>query len=81
MLLACSYLLYGLLAARAEILKIDQEHGSPCLLTGYNGVYKFALTWMLHYFLNLTFFYFEFSLFSPEIEFSWQVMYWNVALK
>ncbi|KAH6787772.1 apyrase 2 [Perilla frutescens var. hirtella] len=35
-----SYLHYGLLAARAEILKIDQESGNPCLPAGYDGVYK-----------------------------------------
>lgn len=33
----CSYLHYGLLAARAEILKVDEESGNPCLLMGYNG--------------------------------------------
>lgn len=38
----CSYLRYGLLAARAEILKFDEESGNPCILAGYNGVYKFT---------------------------------------
>ncbi|KAL7106221.1 hypothetical protein ACP275_07G098500 [Erythranthe tilingii] len=39
-----SYLRYGLLAGRAEILKIDEESGNPCLLTGYNGSYKYGQT-------------------------------------
>ncbi|KAK4478232.1 hypothetical protein RD792_017515, partial [Penstemon davidsonii] len=37
-----SYLPYGLLAARAEILKVDEESGSPCILAGYNGSYKYG---------------------------------------
>ncbi|KAL0390423.1 UNVERIFIED_CONTAM: Apyrase 2 [Sesamum calycinum] len=36
-----SYLHYGLLAARAEILKVDQEDDNPCILAGYNGVSRF----------------------------------------
>ncbi|KAH6816045.1 apyrase 2 [Perilla frutescens var. hirtella] len=39
-----SYLHYGLLAARAEILKIDQESGNPCLPAGYDGSYKYGPT-------------------------------------
>lgn len=31
-----SYLNYGLLAARAEILKVGNS-GSPCILVGYDG--------------------------------------------
>ncbi|KAL8546442.1 hypothetical protein ACS0TY_006245 [Phlomoides rotata] len=37
-----SYLHYGLLAARAEILKVDEESGNPCVLMGYNGSYKYG---------------------------------------
>lgn len=33
----CSYLYYGLLAARAEILKIGGESGNPCILAGFDG--------------------------------------------
>ncbi|XP_073139237.1 apyrase 2-like [Henckelia pumila] len=37
-----SYLKYGLLAARAEILKLKGEPGNPCILAGYNGSYKYG---------------------------------------
>ncbi|XP_009618558.1 apyrase 1-like [Nicotiana tomentosiformis] len=37
-----SYLHYGLLAARAEILKVTKESGSPCILTGHHGSYKYG---------------------------------------
>ncbi|XP_047341381.1 probable apyrase 1 [Impatiens glandulifera] len=38
-----SYLNYGLLAARAEILKkIEGGSGSPCILTGYQGRYNYS---------------------------------------
>lgn len=40
--LVCSYLHYGLLAARAEILKVTKESGSPCILTGHHGIYYFS---------------------------------------
>ncbi|GFY80696.1 apyrase 1 [Actinidia rufa] len=36
-----SYLNYGLLAARAEILKVEHS-GSPCVLVGYNGSYTYG---------------------------------------
>ncbi|XP_047964201.1 apyrase 2-like isoform X1 [Salvia hispanica] len=39
-----SYLHYGLLAARAEILKTSQESENPCLLAGYDGSYKYGPT-------------------------------------
>ncbi|CAK9155279.1 unnamed protein product [Ilex paraguariensis] len=39
-----SYLHYGLLAARAEILKVAEEAGSPCILAGYHGRYKYGGT-------------------------------------
>ncbi|CAK8532964.1 unnamed protein product [Lathyrus sativus] len=37
-----SYLRYGLLAARAEILKISDDSGNPCILTGYDGSYNYG---------------------------------------
>ncbi|KAI7998784.1 Apyrase 2 [Camellia lanceoleosa] len=36
-----SYLHYGLLAARAEILKVENS-GSPCILVGYQGSYNYG---------------------------------------
>ncbi|XP_052173953.1 apyrase 2-like [Diospyros lotus] len=36
-----SYLHYGLLAARAEILNVE-DSGSPCILVGYHGSYKYG---------------------------------------
>lgn len=32
-----SYLHYGLLAARAEILDASEESSNPCILGGYDG--------------------------------------------
>ena len=32
-----SYLHYGLLAARAEILKVSEGSSNPCILVGYHG--------------------------------------------
>lgn len=37
-----SYLHYGLLAARAEILKVTGKSGNPCILAGYQGSYKYG---------------------------------------
>ncbi|XP_050363529.1 apyrase 2 [Argentina anserina] len=37
-----SYLHYGLLAARAEILKASDVSGNPCILEGYDGFYKYG---------------------------------------
>ncbi|KAK1386472.1 Apyrase [Heracleum sosnowskyi] len=37
-----SYLHYGLLAARAEILKVTIDSGSPCIVPGYDGTYKYG---------------------------------------
>nr|GMC80996.1 apyrase 2-like [Ipomoea batatas] len=37
-----SYLHYGLLAARAEILKVTENSGNPCILAGYSGSYKYG---------------------------------------
>ncbi|XP_020218601.1 apyrase 2 isoform X1 [Cajanus cajan] len=36
------YLHYGLLAARAEILKVSEDAENPCILTGYDGSYKYG---------------------------------------
>lgn len=33
-----SYLHYGLLAARAEILKVTEDSGSPCIVPGFDGM-------------------------------------------
>ncbi|KAB1216410.1 Apyrase 1 [Morella rubra] len=37
-----SYLHYGLLAARAEILKVSDDSSNPCILVGYRGYYKYG---------------------------------------
>ncbi|GAA0184884.1 nucleotide phosphatase [Lithospermum erythrorhizon] len=37
-----SYLRYGLLAARAEILKVMEGAANPCVLAGYHGSYKYG---------------------------------------
>ncbi|KAK9269628.1 hypothetical protein L1049_001405 [Liquidambar formosana] len=37
-----SYLHYGLLAARAEILKVVKDSGNPCILAGYHGSFKYG---------------------------------------
>ncbi|WZZ90889.1 hypothetical protein YC2023_119468 [Brassica napus] len=37
-----SYLHYGLLAARAEILKVSEDSNNPCIVTGYDGTYKYG---------------------------------------
>lgn len=37
-----SYLRYGLLAARAELLKVTGDSGNPCILSGYDGSYKYG---------------------------------------
>ncbi|KAJ1389319.1 Nucleoside phosphatase GDA1/CD39 [Sesbania bispinosa] len=37
-----SYLRYGLLAARAEILKVSDDSGNPCILAGFNGSYNYG---------------------------------------
>ncbi|KAG7623944.1 putative apyrase [Arabidopsis thaliana] len=37
-----SYLHYGLLAARAEILKVSEDSNNPCIATGYAGTYKYG---------------------------------------
>lgn len=34
-----SYLHYGLLAARAEILKLSGNSGNPCILAGHEGAF------------------------------------------
>lgn len=40
-LYAYSYLNYGLLAARAEILKVSRNSSNPCILYGYDGYYTY----------------------------------------
>ncbi|KAH8491248.1 hypothetical protein H0E87_023412 [Populus deltoides] len=37
-----SYLHYGLLAARAEMLDTSEDSTNPCILAGYDGVYKYG---------------------------------------
>ncbi|XVF06513.1 hypothetical protein REPUB_Repub06bG0054800 [Reevesia pubescens] len=37
-----SYLRYGLLAARAEILKVSEDSGNPCILEGFDGTYNYG---------------------------------------
>ncbi|KDP20285.1 hypothetical protein JCGZ_06871 [Jatropha curcas] len=37
-----SYLHYGLLAARAEILKVSEDSENGCILAGYDGVYNYG---------------------------------------
>ncbi|KAK8983617.1 hypothetical protein V6N11_074020 [Hibiscus sabdariffa] len=37
-----SYLHYGLLAARAEILKVSEDSGNPCILEGFDGTYQYG---------------------------------------
>lgn len=39
----CSYLHYGLLAARAEILKASEDSSNPCLLVGYDGMTNYFI--------------------------------------
>lgn len=59
--LTCSYLHYGLLAARAEILKVEEQDGSPCILAGYNGKLSSDLSHAaLVLVLSLFFFFFSF---------------------
>lgn len=42
-----SYLKYGLLAARAEILKASGDSDNPCILAGYQGMFKFSVSCVL----------------------------------
>ncbi|KAK4282151.1 hypothetical protein QN277_013561 [Acacia crassicarpa] len=37
-----SYLRYGLLAARAEILKVSEDSENPCILSGFDGSYNYG---------------------------------------
>ncbi|KAG9128923.1 hypothetical protein Leryth_009660 [Lithospermum erythrorhizon] len=37
-----SYLHYGLLAARAEILQVTEGSANPCILAGHHGSYKYG---------------------------------------
>ncbi|KAF7801977.1 apyrase 2-like [Senna tora] len=37
-----SYLRYGLLAARAEILKVSGDSDNPCILAGFDGSYNYG---------------------------------------
>ncbi|VVA96409.1 unnamed protein product [Arabis nemorensis] len=37
-----SYLHYGLLAARAEILKVSEVSNNPCIVSGFDGSYKYG---------------------------------------
>ncbi|MED6143961.1 Apyrase 2 [Stylosanthes scabra] len=37
-----SYLHYGLLAARAEILKVSDDAENPCILSGFDGSYNYG---------------------------------------
>lgn len=40
LILFYSYLRYGLLAARVEILKVTNTSGNPCVMSGYRGNMK-----------------------------------------
>ncbi|KAH7571759.1 hypothetical protein ACOSP7_014573 [Xanthoceras sorbifolium] len=37
-----SYLHFGLLAARAEMLAVNEDSDNPCILAGYDGSYKYG---------------------------------------
>ncbi|XP_038996791.1 apyrase 2-like [Hibiscus syriacus] len=37
-----SYLRYVLLAAQAEILKVFEDSGNPCILEGFDGTYQYG---------------------------------------
>ncbi|KAL8096619.1 hypothetical protein AgCh_037551 [Apium graveolens] len=39
-----SYLRYGLLAARAEILQITGDSGSPCIVPDFSGMFNFIIS-------------------------------------
>ncbi|CAI0433861.1 unnamed protein product [Linum tenue] len=44
----CSYLHYGLLAARAEILKVSDGSSNPCVLGGYDGTVNCFVIGKIH---------------------------------
>lgn len=52
---------YGLLAARAKILKVSDDFGNPCLLDGFNGEYYFGFLHAWFYFYANKKFYFKTS--------------------
>ena len=37
-----SYLHYGLLAARAEVLSVSEDSSNDCILSGYEGLFFFS---------------------------------------
>lgn len=37
----CSYLNFGLKAARAQSLNLSGSHGNPCVTNGYQGTYDY----------------------------------------
>lgn len=41
MINCCSYLNYGLKAARAQSLNISEGNGNPCVTNGYQGTYEY----------------------------------------
>lgn len=50
-----SYLRYGLLAGRAELLKVTGESGNPCILSGYDGMLSSTIPLLVSFFFSFPF--------------------------